>query len=511
MMIDRRVVLATFLATVAVSGTVGRLWFQSINNNLTTPPALMTASDPDLELPGTLIAVKLALHPGAVAQIANALVPTEHEIAPETHRKELKVLGKTVASASVDSYGSLRRGEIYVAAKEGTFEARVKVDASMTLFKGSLKTSAAGSVQIAARTQLDVGSDWRLTPTTAISHQWLESPSASLAGLTISLRTVAERELNSTLHRLQQEFDSKIAESLSLKQAAGTLWAQSTKPIRLNRSGDLWLVAEPRQVTFHAATSSENDFVVILALEAILHVVHGAEPLQTEAPPMPPLVRSPSPDAAIALHVPFEARYETLRKNVLAALPKDAIAIMTASAGYANVRFLDVKIYPSSPNLVVGVQVSIDAPTSIFDTKGWVYLYGTPSYDEASSRLTLEGLDFSLDFDNSAFQTVSTAFSTKLRDYLRTSASWNFSEEVDALRAGVQDQARDLPTRVLSASKSDAPWGRLLGPRLSAEGRVTRIAPVRLAPLESGLSVTMKIEGDLTLSLVPVENVRPLE
>ena len=82
-------------------------------------------------------------------------------------------------------------------------------------------------------------------------------------------------------------------------------------------------------------------------------------------------------------------------------------------AGEIEVTINDVEIYPSGNRLVVGVNLKADFPSSALDTKGSVYLIGTPVV-ERGTTISLPDLAFTRVLDND-FWNAATVSSSNWR------------------------------------------------------------------------------------------------
>lgn len=487
----------TILASLFVAALLVGAWLWSINRDLTHPPEEQAGTTVDTA-PLSSVTVPLAIDARALEEIA-ATLPRAISIPRTTHSVRIGL-----ARISAHSEGEVSRGPIRISAAGGGLVASTQIAARARLFRGSASQTVRARADVTAKIKLDVTEGWKLAPKISIDYTWLERPHLRLLGrFNVSLGGVADGVIRPQLRRIEREAPAEIARRLPLRPTMDTLWQQFAQPLALDETGGLWLVLEP--VSVHLASPRTMDGVlhVAPAVTARLRVVHGPRPPDIEIAALPALNKAPPATDGIVLATRLEAGYEALRASLISTIATRPLSVEVPDLGTVTATIDDFRVYPSYPRVVVGARLAIDAPGRWFDARGWVYLYGTPAYDNDSMRLSVADLDFSRDTDNAAVQFLSAGLRDVIRDSIRRGADVDVSQQVTALREEANGRLNTTLGDIPGVEGLDESTRQMLGARLRLEGTIDQLSAGTVIPTQDALWVNAEFKGRLTLRLDP--------
>lgn len=251
-----------------------------------------------------------------------------------------------------------------------------------------------GSARIGGATRIKVLEDWKVDASTSLGFSWMEEPwidvNPGFGHVKISLGGLAKPKVDEKLKDFGPTIDRLIG-GVDTAAYVGEAWTALTKPIRLLDRPEVWLVVEPEKMGVAPLASEGGDLVIAPAIVGKLTATVG-QPAPASAPAAP-LPNSgaigPEPGVHVALRV--DAPYGSLT-----ALAKSELVGKTITLGnQARVTITDAELYGNGRRLVAKVSFkALDVPGLLSRKKGYVYLAGRPSYDDASGILRVEDFDF---------------------------------------------------------------------------------------------------------------------
>ena len=96
-------------------------------------------------------------------------------------------------------------------------------------------------------------------------------------------------------------------------------------------------------------------------------------------------------------------------------------------------------MYPSSPNLAVGLRFAADLRDGMLDTRGVVHLSGQPVVDSESRVVRVENLDFAAATDSRLVNLAAQVFGEGLRAEMQDRLTFDFGADYERLVAAVNE------------------------------------------------------------------------
>jgi hypothetical protein len=323
--------------------------------------------------------------------------------------------------------------------------------------------------EIRLHTHVEWDQSWRLrTKTTA---QPVEFPNK--CGVTILNINISDWKLkplvNQQLAALAKTIDANAPKLSNVRPQAQQVWTSLQSPIPL--APRTWLVLEPQDVAFGPIRGNGLDVMSTLALRVRTRVVVGEKPV-IAARPLPALRISDEP--AGGFRVPFSVELTYAEASRL-------MNEQFAGKKFGDVTIESLRLAPSTTG-----RIAVEATVAMRHYHGLVTLDGIPSFDAASSSLSIADLDYKLDAKrkNPFVRVADRVSHDTLRQRLRDNARWPVGKEVGDIR-----------------SEIDRAMVRRLGPGVMLHGHVTAIQPVDVLAGAEGITVRVVAVGDAELKI----------
>jgi hypothetical protein len=463
------------------------------------------------------VSIPIRLDREALAQLANDLIPESYEIpSQQLFHAELGASsplggsGIAPGSISISGHGLVRRtSPVTVTAEPDGLTVATNIHAAFTAEKGALSQTAMSDARVTARISLGVNEKWEPVVTVTPSYEWTRRPVARLFDLfDLPLGTVAEAELDRQIATLRAALPGLVRGWLPLPSIMASAWEQAHTTVRLPSEPEMWLTVDPVSATLRPPSAEKGDLLLNLGFVADVGLSTD-QPATPRAEPLPAPSLAASDVPGFRLAVPTQLGYGALEDAVLAAVGGEAITFGTP-VGEATIQILDVEVYPSAPNLVVGAQVDLDLPDRWLDTKGWVYLRAEPSFDAGTKELRFRNVTFARSVDNTLVRLATAAFSSQIERALESRARVDLRGPLDGAMAWANTLlGADLQQRIRErASQATGPLGDVLS-RIDVTARMDGLSSVSIALEEQRLTLVPVVTGSLNVQLQPALDAPP--
>jgi Domain of unknown function (DUF4403) len=326
---------------------------------------------------------------------------------------------------------------------------------------------------IALHSHFDWDQNWRLrSKTTARPVDFPNKCGVTILNINISDWKLAPI-VNGQLRELVKTIDGNTPKLSNIRPMAQQMWTTLQSPVEL--APRTWLVLEPLDVALGPIRGSGLDVTSTFAMRTRTRVVIGDKPV-IAAKPLPPLRTIPE-NAASGMRVPFDLELSYAEASRL-------MNEQFAGKRFADLTIESLKLMPSKQE----GRIAIEATIAMKRYHGPVILEGIPQFDNATTSLIINELDYELHPKHkSPFLRIADRVShDTLRARLRENARWNVTKEVSGIRAEI-----------------DRGMTRQLAPGATMRGHITSIEPVSVLATSSGITMRVIAVGDATVALTP--------
>ncbi len=345
----------------------------------------------------------------------------------------------TTATPAIDCHitGQVTRGAISLSGSNQTLSLSVPVSASITV-KGRgeigkrISETATGSATVSAAIQADISEAWDPKVAVIPAFKWDNPIGVDVLGFRITFTNKVDPEIAKALNQLQAKLP-ELVQGLKLRENASKAWEQGFTTVQISQTPEAWMRFTPKAVGYSGYQVQDGAVRLSLLASADIETFLGQRPAEPEKSPLPPLVRN-LPQAGFQVHLPITLEYEALKQEITRALKVGEMQILDVPKfGEVQVTVQDVDIYQATGNmLAVGIKIDANPPTSIIDTKGWIWLTGSVGVDNAAKRLTVSALNVYGKTDSDVVDLLTTIVQVgPVNSAIREALSKDFSKEYE--------------------------------------------------------------------------------
>jgi len=326
---------------------------------------------------------------------------------------------------------------------------------------------------IALHSHFEWDQNWRLRSKT--TAQPVDFPNK--CGVTILNINISDWKLaplvNGQLRDLVKTIDGNTPKLSNIRPMAQQMWTTLQSPVEL--APRTWLVLEPLDVALGPIRGSGLDVTSTLVMRTRTRVIIGDKP-PAATKPLPPL-RTAVENGAGGMRVPFDLELSYAEASRL-------MNEQFAGKKFADLTIESLKLMPAKQE----GRIAIEATIAMKRYHGPVILEGVPQFDNATTSLIINDLDYELHPKHkSPFLRLADRVShDTLRARLRENARWTVAKEVNDIRTEI-----------------DRGMTRQLAPGAMMRGHITSIEPVSVLAASSGITMRVIAVGDATVALTP--------
>ena len=272
------------------------------------------------------------------------------------------------------------------------------------------------------------------------------------------------------LHDKTTSVDADLLNNIYLRMAIGKVWDALQNPIKLNY--DLSLFLNPQAVQIATPTRKGDTAKLVVGFAARPKLVSGDIPKTSP---------QPSPNFSIVQGLPENGFHISLDNELsFNFISKELTKKLEGKTYYVNGKTITIeriKIY-GSDGLVAG-EVHVKGTAS-----GTIYLTGIPAYDESTTTLYINNLDYTVETKNVLTKAADWLLHTGLRDNLADQAKWFIGDKIDMVRDLLFDGLNRKINRYVSIS-----------------GKIYRMRPVAVGITNVSLKAVLVADGKVEVSI----------
>ncbi|HEX3756733.1 MAG TPA: DUF4403 family protein [Rhizomicrobium sp.] len=287
-----------------------------------------------------------------------------------------------------------RAGPIIVGGSGDRLELRMPFTAHAEIaapgFLSVLRARSDGTGEATSATELTIGPDWRLRPSTQGTVR-LRSGDLHLGPLIFDIADLWNANQGKLSAPLWRAMDRQLAH-VAIKPQIARAWAELFDALPVGKAPPAWLVLRPEQLRVARPAIGTDGVTVSLELDVRGEVVTGNIPPSNPPTPLPRPEHLGAPSDIFAVAVPVLLPYEEAARLAMASLQKKPPHLTGAT-----LIFSDLKILPSGQDVVVAARFCIRPGwvlLSWLSPCGETYLRGTPRFEAASGTIRISDVRF---------------------------------------------------------------------------------------------------------------------
>jgi hypothetical protein len=489
-----RLLYASSILTCALLGACSR---SDISER---PPLQQDGTGPIANQPSTIGALVTVPMAQAI-QAVNAALPKAYGVDWTNGPDQCaRILWQNVCVGTKYKY-SVTRGDVQLAPAG---DAAIKVTVPVAVSgQGGFRGTGADILRLNAKNfdaaaVFDViltptlGQDWCPKVGVAATYRWTQNPRVEIVSrVNIDITGPVRDALDKKIPEITQVAQNAI-DCTQIRSQIAAVYGKRTFPIDVSPTRKLHVNVEPSGLAFSGLSVDAQS--IRLAALVTANVEVSAAPVAATALPLPPLKRlegvaAPRIKVALPLRTPFTMLQDEAQK-----LLGGKTFEHETPAGRVKATVRQVSIYPTAGGrIAVGLEFDAKLPGRILDTKGAVFLTGTPVL-EGKTLVRFKNVAFSRILDNDLWNGLSALFESKIRSTLEANLRYDFGADVERAKTALATKLAD-PTAISNVKVTvvdvDIGVGRIAvsGGELAAEALFG--ANVTVEPL-SGAVVAQK-------------------
>lgn len=360
-----------------------------------------------------------------------------------------RVLGVRVCVGTKYKY-TVSRGEIAIA-PFGDNAVKLSVDVALD-GQGGFRGDGARALGLDAKNfdaaaKVDIvltpkiGPDWCPTIDVVASYNWTNNPRVEIVSrVNVDVSGQVNDAIGGKIPQISQAVQGSI-NCAQFKSQLASVYGNRTFPVEVTPGQNLHVNVEPLDFGF-SGFNIDAEKIRLAALLTAKIELSGA-PISPSTLPLPPLKTievSAPPRIAIAL--PLRAPFSLLQSEAQKLVGGKTFEGDTP-AGMVKATVSKVDIYPTSGGrIAVGIELDAKLPGKFLDTKGTVFVVGTPVM-EGKTVVRLKDPTFTRILDNQVWSTLSTLFDSQIRGELDKGLRYNFSGDVEKAKKALAEKLSD--------------------------------------------------------------------
>ena len=466
-----------WLLLIAAAGAA--FWFSASDwlprFDVTREPPHEISPQPELPLEPSIIKVPIVVPLAELAAWANAQIPTR--LVDDRDNK-----GSTRSHLIVD-----RRGPVTISPRDSGFRLNVplhfKASGKREILFFDINKKTSGDVTVLIDLALSFDQDWRPDLRVDPTFRWDKKPYIKIGPAKMGLAKEFGKKIGEALEKGAKKLDKDAAKSLNLREPAEKEWRDLFNPRRVGKEPPVWLVTDPQAVYLAPLTSDADNLHLTFALEAKIWTAVGTEPPAMPTRPLPHLQQKIPAGPGFILHVPAHIAYDSIEKALKKSLKKKRVRLSRGSIVPTN-----VKLYTSGNGVALAVDFESDAPGVWLDTRGKLYLIGTPVYDPQTKVLRFDNFHFTREVNNPLVRATTWVLQESLRSELEQKLVFNFTKQIEKSRTDFAEYL-NRPARK----------------GLAITGRVDELGIEQVRLVKGGMDWRLKAQGDVGFTVMPAQ------
>jgi hypothetical protein len=246
-------------------------------------------------------------------------------------------------------------------------------------------------INVHLATTLNLDSMWNMVVGTKLQKiDWIKEPSLKVAFIKVNLRGAIENILEKNEDQITGKADIAIRNALNTRKVVSDIWRDIQKPIRINKKGlDVWLVPYGIDLNGRLQETEPDLISLLFELQTYTRIYFQGDSIPPANTVIPTFTRISETSDSLNLYVHSLLRFDMVNDFLNKELLDKPIAAKGFSTTIKHVRVFGM------PDNALGIELKVKG-----DIDGTLYVRGTPSYDSATSTITMHNFDFDINSES---------------------------------------------------------------------------------------------------------------
>jgi hypothetical protein len=347
----------------------------------------------------------------------------------------------------------------------------------------SIEKSTQFDMDITLQTNLKVGKNWEVIPTTSATEvKFITSPTLSfdvgVEVIKIPITTIVKSALMSNMHTITSSIDKEVTNSVPLKKYMTDVWELVQEPQLMDSTYKCWLTLSPVEIYLTPLLCDKKKLKLNAGIATFVDTKLGDKPVITHKYALTDPVIKDKMDNKFNVELPvtidFKMATELANRNF-----KDSVYEVSKKK---KIKINDILIYGKGGE--VFVRADLDG-----SFKGLVFFRGQPAFDTVTNKIYFKDIDFDL----------------KTKNVLYKAAAWLLHGTIKKIMAKnfVYDITKDIEGAKISVKKylSDYEYANLL----VIKGTVEDLSLKKIVTTEESVQVVFHSSGTVGVNIKTIK------
>jgi hypothetical protein len=301
--------------------------------------------------------------------------------------------------------------------------------------------AAQGAFTVLVDMKPEITAGYGVNPNVDLTYNLDKPVSFTIGPVTVNLVSVTREAINNQLTSFQKTINTEYAGKLPLREAAEKAWAAAANPILVSQENNFWLTSRLEELNSAPLTTEGDKAILNLGFSGKFSALVGDPPAAQAPSPLPPLKPTAAPSGFV-LNMPLTLQFVELEKRVN--------TLPAFSYNYKGNVITVKKMALSSTRdgkLSLGFQVNLSTAGKLFDKSGWVYLTGTPVYDQTGKRVVFQHLGYTAQTESVLLSKAAWAVEPLVVAVLKDRAYIEISDYLSNAQAKVNAFVTSIPVQ----------------------------------------------------------------
>lgn len=317
----------------------------------------------------------------------------------------------------------------------------IKISVSKSTFLKDI--SGNGHLELKFITGIDIDSSWNLvTKTELATHDWIEKPKLSLAGLQINISRLADEVINRSKPTLEKQIDLAVNDQIALKDNLLDLLKYVEEPILIDTIVGSWIHVQPNYI-YMSHIQNESQF----ASGNI--TIHGKTKFSSLKPNVIPGIKlpkfrwEPTLDDTSHINVVLDVSYDQVNNYL-----KENYQNKTLESDGKEITIHSLELKRDKDKLIVVSDIS-------GSVNGQLLVSGKPVFDNNKQKFYTEDVDINIKTKNVIHKAGAWLFKSKIKNKLKGMLEFSVADNLTQLQQLIDDQVSNYSVQDEIELKAD--------------------------------------------------------
>jgi len=290
-------------------------------------------------------------------------------------------------------------------------------------------TEFKGVLAVTYNTSITIMENWKMvTNTWPGGHEWIRPPTIDVLSVDVPVTYIADAILNGQQEGISKEIDKAVKENIDLKALMKDAITGLYEPMLISEEYKSWLRIQPTEIMLSQINSNSKKMKITLGLRAYMETIVGEKPAFADTTLFPSLhIVEKMPDE-------FNVGLVTIVKYADAAKLMNELYVLqpyTYAEGKKSITLTHFDMWAQGDRMVmeIGTKGSLN---------GFVYLIGTPYYEEKDRTIRMKDVDFHLDTKNKLIKSANWLLHGTFAKVMQKNIYFEIGKELDATKKDCQ-------------------------------------------------------------------------